>query len=52
MSTSSLRAHTEAMVTLLQGVVSSAWTFRLPYMVNPDEGKRLAQWKAAGNVVL
>lgn len=36
-STSVLRAHTQALSTLVQGVVGTTWSFVLPYLVNPDE---------------
>ncbi|CAK7217009.1 hypothetical protein SCUCBS95973_003006 [Sporothrix curviconia] len=36
-STSTLRAHTQAMATIVQGVVGTTWSFVLPYLVNPDE---------------
>lgn len=36
-STSSLRSHTQAIATLAQGVAGTAWSFALPYLVNPNE---------------
>lgn len=36
-STSILRAHTQAVATLVQGAVGTTWSFVLPYLVNPDE---------------
>ncbi|KAL1890755.1 hypothetical protein Sste5346_008080 [Sporothrix stenoceras] len=36
-STSALRAHTQAVATLLQGAVGTTWSFVLPYLINPDE---------------
>ncbi|CAK7205136.1 hypothetical protein SEUCBS139899_007901 [Sporothrix eucalyptigena] len=36
-STSVLRAHTQSVATLVQGIVGTTWSFVLPYLVNPDE---------------
>ncbi|CAK7210132.1 hypothetical protein SBRCBS47491_000667 [Sporothrix bragantina] len=36
-STSTLRAHTQAVATMVQGVVGTTWSFVLPYLINPDE---------------
>jgi hypothetical protein len=36
-STSALRGHTQALATMVQGIVGTAWSFALPYIINPDQ---------------
>ena len=34
---SRLRSHTQALATVVTGIVGTTWSFVLPYLVNPDE---------------
>ena len=34
---STLRNHTQALATVVQGIVGTTWSFVMPYLVNPDE---------------
>ncbi|KAH7136305.1 general substrate transporter [Dactylonectria macrodidyma] len=37
-ATSRLRAPTQALATITNGLTGSVWSFSLPYAINPDEG--------------
>lgn len=37
-ATSRLRAPTQALATMMNGLSSCIWSFSLPYAINPDEG--------------